>query len=544
MRHLIHSLLIITLVYFSSTHAEEGVLIVHIANPLQQPISGVVLSTTGASSTSAPTDVAGKTRIQLAPQTRPGVEVTLQIVRAPQDLVFISPWNQRITIRSFEDESQNVSEVVLVVRGSRALLEYPQAQLAMAQKVNDANAVKVSGEQPTEEQLQVNLAGVAKSYGLKPEEVDRAIRSLNKKTTDPYELGQIALYESHYGEAARQLGASVEERKRRLESEKGELADAQFFLGRALYEQGKYGEAAAAFREAAVLRPDDTRILNNLGAALNESGQYAKAEECYQQALKISEKVPESESPDIGTSLNNLAALYTEQGRYAKAEPLYKQALAIDRKLLGSEHSYVATDLNNLGLLYYEQNKYAEAEPLYKQALAIDEKLPASEQSKVATDLNNMGLLYTDQGRYAEAVSLLQRALKIDQEIFGTEHPNSATDLNNLARLYTAQGKYAEAEPLFKRALVIKEANLGNNHPSVATTCNNLAKLYTLQGKYAEAEPLYKRALAIREDKFGPEHQSVANTLESYVVLLRKMNRAEEAERMEASAKKIRAKQK
>ena len=77
----------------------------------------------------------------------------------------------------------------------------------------------------------------------------------------------------------------------------------------------------------------------------------------------------------------------------------------------------------------------------------------------------------------------------------------------------------------------------------MAQSLNNLAVLYYAQGLYAEAEPLFKRALAIREKALGPEHPHVAKSLENYAGLLRKTYRGSEAAKMEARAKRIRARQ-
>jgi hypothetical protein len=67
------------------------------------------------------------------------------------------------------------------------LLEYPPAQLALAAKVNAANAAASGKDAISEDKLQAGLLAVAKAYGYTPEEVDRAIRELKKKTTDPNE---------------------------------------------------------------------------------------------------------------------------------------------------------------------------------------------------------------------------------------------------------------------------------------------------------------------------------------------------------------------
>src|ERR1043165_1499452 len=122
---------ITTLISCGLTLAEDAVLVVHVVDPSGTSIVGIVLSSTGDSSTGAPTDNAGKTRIKLALQTKPGSEVTLVVVNRSQDLVFISPWNNRVTVPPFENTTANVVEVVLAEKGSRLLLEYPQVALAM-----------------------------------------------------------------------------------------------------------------------------------------------------------------------------------------------------------------------------------------------------------------------------------------------------------------------------------------------------------------------------------------------------------------------------
>ena len=126
--------------------------------------------------------------------------------------------------------------------------------------------------------------------------------------------------------------------------------------------------------------------------------------------------------------------------------------------------------------------------------------------------------------------------------MLGSEHPDVASYLNNLAWLYSNQGKYQEAEPLFKRALEIKEKVLGSEHPDVAKSLNNLAGLYSNQSEYLKAKPLYIKAIHIAEKTLGPNHPNVLKYLENCANLLRMMNKNREAIKMEARAKKIRAK--
>src|ERR1700683_5255541 len=73
--------------------AEQGVLVVHVSDPQDRPIENVRLATQGDGSTGAPTTIQGRTRIQLAAQTRAETWVTLQVIQ-PGNLVFISPWDK------------------------------------------------------------------------------------------------------------------------------------------------------------------------------------------------------------------------------------------------------------------------------------------------------------------------------------------------------------------------------------------------------------------------------------------------------------------
>ena len=519
-----------------------GILVVHVADPQDRPIAGVVLSTKGDGSTGPPTSLAGKTRIRLAPQTRPNNSVSLQVVRAPKDFVFLSPWDSRVRVPPFENESENFVQVVLAERGDRALLENGKALATLASRINAANAPKAITEVVTEEQRRAARGEVAREFGLEPDEVHRAIRDWGQKAKDPYEKGLSALYEENYPEASRELSESLRLRESELQKAQVDMVHAAFFLGVALYKQGKYAQSVVAYRKAAALRQDDSVILNILGLSLTQAGEYTEAEPVYRRSLAIAEKAQGPEHPNVAASLNNLGELYRTQGKHAEAEPLFRQALAIWEKALGPEEPAVAVTLNNLAALYRAQGKYAEAEPLYQRAISIDEKTLGPEHPGLASDLNNLGELHRAQGKYAEAEPLYRRALAIDEKALGPDHPDVATDINNLALLYLEQGQYAEAEPLHKRALAIWEKALGPRHPSVAISLNNLALLYRAQGKYTEAEPLFRRSLAIWEKALGPEHPNVATALGNYAKLLRKTKRDAEAAKLEARAQAIRAK--
>jgi hypothetical protein len=105
--------------------AQDHILIVQVTDPQDRAVSGVILSTKGEGAVGPPTDIAGRTRIRLAPQTAVDSLVSLQMIRMldGRDLVFMSPWDGRVRVPPFESNTENFVAVVLVDRKVRRSLE-------------------------------------------------------------------------------------------------------------------------------------------------------------------------------------------------------------------------------------------------------------------------------------------------------------------------------------------------------------------------------------------------------------------------------------
>ena len=485
--------------------AERGILVLNVQDTQGTPIAGVEIGAKGDGG-SAVTGKDGKARVPLAAGTKEKSHVDLQIIR-PKTLVFIEPWENPVQVPSFENESANYVRVVLAERGHRKLLEDPDALRTITQQINKANSVKAKDPAANESQRKQSLERVSASFGLAPGEVDKAVRAWGEKAKDPYDLGIAALYEKNYQKASHDLAASLTRREENEAKAEQEVVDAAFFLGRSLYEEGKYRESVEAYRKAQKRRPVDPAILNNLALSLEETGDYAAAEPLYRSALAIDEKVLGQEHPDVAANLDNLANLLHAKGDYVGAEPLYRRALVIDEKALGPRHPSVATDLNNLAMLLKEKGVYAGAESLQRRALVIHEKALGPEHPDVAIDLNNLASLLEDKGDYVGAEPLYRRALAIKKKALGPGHTTVGTGLINLGGLLIkAKRDYAGAESLYRQALEIDEKALGPDHPSVAIDLISLAALLEAKGDNAGAEPLYRRALEIDEKALGPDH--------------------------------------
>jgi tetratricopeptide (TPR) repeat protein len=518
--------------------AEHGFVLVLVQDAQHHPVRGVEVGIEGNGGSKTTGDD-GKAQLPVGASTKEGDWLSMVILHSPpgKDLVIISPWDNRSVVPSFEDKPENFIRVVTVQRGDRAALESGSVLAFLAEKINKANSPKSANDSASLQDPRENLAATAKQYGLAPDEVDQAIRAWAAKTTDPYEAGLAALYERDFSNASAQLQNSLKQREEKLttdqktlEQDRKQVADAAFFLGQSLYQQGKYRESAEAYERCLQIRPDDPLVLNNTAMSLSQSGNYAKAEPLFRRAIAINENLLGRDHPDVAASLNNLAELLEHKGDSAGAESLLREALEIDREMCGPECPRVATNLANLGKLLQEKGEYVEAEQNLRKALEIDEKALGSDNPQEGICLNELARLYQAKGEYARADPLYRKAISIARKALGPDHPEVALTLNNLAVMLRNEGDLAQAEALYWEALRINEKALGPDHPEVGRVLSNLAVLLDQKGDRPEAEAKFRRALAIREKSLGPDHPDVANTLDNLAGLLEAKGDYAEAE--------------
>jgi tetratricopeptide (TPR) repeat protein len=531
--------LLLATVYFCSLakqlYAEQSILVVHVKDVQGHAIESAEVGPEGGGG-SAYTLKGGIARIQLAKDTQPGSWVSLQIVSSPKgsELVLVSPWDGRVTVPPFENESSNFVEVVVSERGDRAALVSGTVIESVAARINKRVASTQNGQngqESTKEQRAAALAEVASDFGVTPEAVDTAIRAWGAKATDPYSKGLAALYEKNYPQATIELRESLRVRESALTRSQIEVVDAAFFLGNSLYDQGEYRDSAQAFQKAVDLRPADPGLLNNLALSLFMTGDYERAEHLYRRALEISEKTFGPEYFKIAVILNSLAMLLVTEGHYREAEPLLHRALSIQERVFGRDHVDVAFTLNNLATLFEAEEKYADAEPLFRKVLSIRERVLGPNSPDVATALNNVGELLVREGKCDEAEPLFHRALQIDEKALGPNHPDLALDLNNLGMLLAqCKRKPSEAEPILRRALSIRQEAFGPDHLNVAVSMTNLATILRSEKKNTEAEALYRGALSIKEKVLSPDHPGLAITVSDLAGLLEDEGRYKEAE--------------
>jgi tetratricopeptide (TPR) repeat protein len=501
---------------------EQGVLVVQVADVSGRPIARVQLSTKGDGAVGSPTDVAGRTRIRLAAQTRPQAIVALTIVRAPKDLVFISPWDNQVRVPPFDNESQNFASVVLAERGDRLLLENGRALTALVSRVNLSTGAKDPTD-PSPQRRSDVLSQTAKLYGMQPSELDAAIRAWGGRTVDAYEKGMVALYTENLSDATASLGAALKLREEQFEREKRDAADAALFLAQALYRQGKYADAAENYRKALGYRPGDPVTTNNLGLTLLQLGDYASAAPLLRQAVGAIGIAKGKNDPEVVFALNNLGALLVMARDLDTAETAFRGGLAVREAALGRRDVATANSLNNVAAVLLLKGDDAGAEPLlaraqeiYEQAPAIAPPGPAPRPTDRAAVLGgalarpglasvqlNQATLARHRGRLDRAKALAEEALRAETQALGPRDPETANAVQVLAQAELAGQEYAAAADHFTQAIEILQAALGGDHPALVEALAGLGDAAASQRDTAKAGTAYRRAIAIRQRSFG-----------------------------------------
>ena len=159
-----------------------------------------------------------------------------------------------------------------------------------------------------------------------------------------------------------------------------------------LHRAGRLDEAEAIYLHLLAARPDDVRVLQNLGALRRRQGRLEEAVSLYERGLAV--------APDHHGLNHNLANALNALGEYARAEPHYRRALAA----LPNNGDVLA----GLSLALVHNQKLAEAEAVCRQAIALDPQAGRAHR--------HLAMALDRLGRADEATAAYRRVLELDPD--------------------------------------------------------------------------------------------------------------------------------
>jgi tetratricopeptide (TPR) repeat protein len=208
-------------------------------------------------------------------------------------------------------------------------------------------------------------------------------------------------------------------------------AAAQYFLGRAKYNEKRFDEAVRAFTKCLKLDPQNVKAADNLGLAYEQLEKTEEALETYRRAIALDTAVPRTNS---GPYLN-LGTLLVEKNRAGEAEPYLAQAIQIAPA--------DARGHRELGKALLQLNRVEEAQVQLEKAVQLGPQ-NAPVHFLLAQVYRKLGLpdkAQMESERYAELTGA---------------HSSPDTPVAE-ARALVDLGKWSEAEQVIRRYLEVRK---------------------------------------------------------------------------------------
>ncbi|HVT61642.1 MAG TPA: tetratricopeptide repeat protein [Thermoanaerobaculia bacterium] len=354
------------------------------------------------------------------------------------------------------------------------------------------------------------LYELASAHGLKPKEVEQAIKSEAVNSPDPYERGLAALYQQNYSLASTLLEQAAKASESEFKQDRQKIGERYSFWGQALDGAGRYRDAVAAYRRAVQMRGEHAETLNGLGIALFDSGDFAEAARQFNRALASASQPGTGELTRLAiqgnlamtlSSLNDLGARRLEQ-----------EVLAARQRLLGPEHPDTLIAMNNLAETLRAQGEYPAARELEEQLLNVGRRVWGLEKPNTLTAEANLAETLRQQGQPADlarARELQQHVVAVGPRVWGPEHPQTLKQMGNLAAIMLAQKDLSAARKLQEQVVEVGTRVWGQEHPDTLEAMGNLASILRQQGDQKDlprARELQERVFEARRRILGPHH--------------------------------------
>ena len=218
------------------------------------------------------------------------------------------------------------------------------------------------------------------------------------------------------------LDEAMREFRRVVELREGD-SGARFYVGLVLMKQGRWPDAAGAFREGAALAGARAPVFHNLAYALERLGQFDEAQEALDEAVKRG-------GGDPRTQLS-LAVLALRRGDLGTAE----ERLMAARPLWG-KRPVPASWFHYAGLVAALAGDLDRAATLLAEGLAL--------HPHAAVLHNNLAVIHERRGNYEEAIAAAERGVQEDAGV--------AQLHKNLGDYSYRRGQYDAAQEAYQRA--------------------------------------------------------------------------------------------
>ncbi|MFQ6038097.1 MAG: tetratricopeptide repeat protein [Candidatus Aminicenantales bacterium] len=185
-----------------------------------------------------------------------------------------------------------------------------------------------------------------------------------------------------------------------------------FEQGNALFKQGKYEQALAAFQEFLSANPDIFQAHFSLGNCYKETGDLEKALEEFQAVLEAADREKDEDRKLVARTLAAIGEVHLKKGDLENAQDAFKQSL----ELLPED----AVLAYNVGEIHFSNQQLEKAVEYFEMATRIKPEWSAP--------YYKLGLVYVNRAENARAIQAFEKFLELEPD---TERAASVRNILN-----------------------------------------------------------------------------------------------------------------
>jgi tetratricopeptide (TPR) repeat protein len=506
MRKILFPVLILVCALSSRLNADTGAIFVQVQDSSGQPLKGIKIAVMGKAGSDV-SDEMGKARIQLAPQTKSGMFVTLQVIspRSGVRYEILSPTNGRTPVPSFADESDNFVKVILVKLGDKLMLSSNMVVTVIASEIGQSRASET--QQPV-----ITYRTIAKRFGLSEDDVEQAIADLKVRATDPYQNGVANMAQGNFAEAAPELKKSLEIRLAQKgvheREDKDSVFNAAYSLALASYADGEWQDSIKASKTAIEQHPDDPGPPATLGLALCASGDIPKGTQLLRQARDKAIFLFGLYGPYVAAYENNLAGALIGTNDFSEAKQALRHAQIIEDGAFGTESVEVSYTLLFRAALLLAEAQMNQGQTVHSYGVSGDPNSgPQTMQVMSISDLEE------NERKRTSAEQATIQALNIRMRHLTLPNLLVASAQETLGRVLSHGVDVLGASQCYEAALITRRRLLTDGHPFILSTLNGLGELQLQAGELNLADKTLGEAEAMTQKRYGVDSLEYALAL-------------------------------
>ena len=228
--------------------------------------------------------------------------------------------------------------------------------------------------------------------------------------------------------------------------------------GRDLYDEKRYEEAEAVFKQELEIRSkdlgmdnDDTQVTRyDIARSIHEQRRYEEAQAIALDILAWRKRVQGWRNSQTQDMLRFLAAAVRDEGRLDESEKHWRQLILWEENTFGKNNVQAYQAYWGLANVLSWQGRHEEAERSYRKLLEVQIEYPNdSDPGNVAQTYHNLGCVLRNQGKLEEAEDKFSKAYERRVHLFGRSDWRTLRTLIPFAEVAAEQGKCDQAADLY-----------------------------------------------------------------------------------------------